>query len=68
MRKTVQTLSKYRHPGVLAVVEPLLEDEKTMVFVTEPVETTMYTMIKENNPDFYNSEMKIKMHTVIIFT
>lgn len=64
MRKQVQTLSKFRHPGVLAIVEPLLEDDRNMVFVTEPVETTLFTMIKNNNMNFYNSEMKIKMHTV----
>ena len=30
-------LTKLRHPSVLQVVEPLLEDAKTLAFVTEPV-------------------------------
>lgn len=31
-------LTRMRHPGVLKVIEPLMEDNKNLVFVTEKVE------------------------------
>lgn len=53
MKKEVQTLQKFRHPNILGVVEPLIEDDKNMVFVTEPISSTLSTMIKRNNKEFY---------------
>jgi len=31
-------LTRMRHPGVLKLIEPLMEDNKNLVFVTERVE------------------------------
>jgi hypothetical protein len=36
-----------RHPGVLAVVEPLTEDENILAFVTERVEGNLSQLIKQ---------------------
>jgi hypothetical protein len=36
-----------RHPGVLAVVEPLTEDENILAFVTERVEGNISQLIKQ---------------------
>lgn len=36
-KKEASSLLRVRHPGVLAVVEPLTEDENILAFVTERV-------------------------------
>lgn len=37
LRKEAQTLQKYKHPGILSIQEPLIEDKSTLVFATEYV-------------------------------
>jgi hypothetical protein len=45
-----------RHPGVLAVVEPLTEDENILAFVTERVEGNIAQLIKNGKMgEFLNS-------------
>ena len=47
-----------RHPGVLAVIEPLTEDENILAFVTERIEGNLAQLIKQNKvQDFITSEL-----------
>ena len=66
LRKEAQSLAKLKHPGILFLVEPLLEDTKLMAFVTEPIETSLISLI-ENNPSSTHlslipSEIELKSH------
>lgn len=45
MKKEAQTLAKLKHPNILGLVEPIREDDKSIVFVTEPVKYSIYTMM-----------------------
>lgn len=37
IRKESQSLAKYKHPGIVGLIEPMMEDEKNIVFITEPL-------------------------------
>jgi hypothetical protein len=38
LKKDAANLVKFRHPSILNLIEPLMEDAKTLAFVSEPVE------------------------------
>ena len=42
-------LAKLRHPSVLNLIEPPSEDDKYMVFVTEPVEFSLACLAEANS-------------------
>jgi SCY1-like protein 2 len=67
MRKESQTLARYKHPNILGLVEPLVEDKERMAFVTERVQGTLLSMINRNDNSFYSSEMEVKIHIVFLF-
>lgn len=46
-KKQASNLLRVRHPGVLAVVESLTEDENILAFVAERVEGNMAQLIKQ---------------------
>jgi len=50
LKKESQKLTKYKHPNILGVIEPLLEDKDTLVFVTEPINYTINTWIETVKP------------------
>jgi SCY1-like protein 2 len=57
-KKEASSLLRVRHPGVLAVVEPLTEDENILAFVTERVEGNIAQLIKSGKmTEFLNSEL-----------
>ena len=67
MRKEAQTLAKYKHPNILSIVEPLLEDPKSMAFITERVESSLISLINANKiSDIYSSELETKFHILDI--
>jgi hypothetical protein len=49
MRQEVNALVRFRHPNLLGIIEPLLEDAKTLAFVTEPVEHCLADLLKRPN-------------------
>ena len=57
LKKEPQSLAKLKHPNILGLVEPLREDDKSLVFVTEPVENSMITMVKEQDLALFESEL-----------
>jgi len=57
-KKEAGNLLRVRHPGVLAVVESLTEDDNILAFVTERIEGNMSQLIKHNKlADFMASEL-----------
>jgi SCY1-like protein 2 len=47
LKAEVLALVRLRHPCILQVVEPLLEDSKTLAFVTEPVIGSLTDLLKQ---------------------
>lgn len=44
MKKDPFQLAKFRHPNLLSLIEQPLEDNKVIVFVTEPVEYNLASL------------------------
>jgi len=44
-------LAKIRHPGVIALIEPLSEDEQHISFVTERIEGNLSSIIRQKKFD-----------------
>ena len=53
LKAEVAALTRVRHPGILQIVEPLLEDGKTLAFVTEPVTWSLGYVLR--NPALFES-------------
>lgn len=49
LKQEVTALTRLRHPGVLKVLEPLMEDAKMLAFVTEPVEFCLGDLLRRPN-------------------
>ena len=45
LKKEAATLSRYRHPSVLEVVEPLDSRSSTLVFATEPIQCSLADVV-----------------------
>lgn len=46
LRREVASLSKFRHPAVVRVIEPLQESKSSMTFVTEPLSGCLTSIIR----------------------
>ena len=67
LRKEGQNLAKFRHPNILSLVEPLMEDSKSMAFITERLDTSLQTLMNNNNYlEMYQTELEFKMHILEI--
>jgi len=53
LKAEVAALTRVRHPGILQIVEPLLEDSKTLAFVTEPISWSLGFLLR--NPGLFES-------------
>lgn len=47
LKKDPVNLTKFRHPSMLNLIEQPMEDNKIIVFVTEPVVTNLATLVSE---------------------
>lgn len=57
------SLAKFKHPYCLSMIEPLVEDQKNMAFVTEHVQSSLQNFILTNNiSELYSSDFETKMH------
>ena len=56
IRKTATTLGKFRHPNILGLVEPLVEDKACLGFVTERFQYSLSSWLELVNP----SKLEIK--------
>ena len=50
LKKEAQSLIKYKHPSILGIVEPLLEDKNSIGFVTEEFKYNLSSWVKSINP------------------
>ena len=57
MRKESAALIKFKHPSILGVVEPLLENSSTMAFATEPIQNSLTSWIESGGL----SKLEIKL-------
>ena len=63
IRREATTLAKYRHPSVLRIIEPLIEDPKSMAFVTEQVDLSLMNLINGSRVmEVYSTELDTKFH------
>lgn len=57
LKKEASALAKFRHPLVLGLVDPLLEDKSTLIFVTESFNQTLSKFAEA--PDTSKLEIKL---------
>jgi SCY1-like protein 2 len=57
LKKEAAGLVKFKHPGMLGIVEQLLEDKQTLVFVTEPVQHTLASWVESGSV----SKLEVKL-------
>jgi SCY1-like protein 2 len=57
LKKEAALLVKFKHPGMLGIVEQLLEDKTTLVFVTEPIQHTLASITESGGI----SKLEIKL-------
>jgi len=53
---------KIRHPNIVNIVEPLVEDKDSMAFVTERVDDNLFSLMKKNEFNLIcQSELELKL-------
>lgn len=57
LKKEAAALSKFKHPNILGLVDPLSEDKQSLIFVTEGVEYTLTSWIESSGA----SKLEIKL-------
>ena len=62
LKNEANFLIKYKHPNILSIIEPLIEDNNTLGFVTEPFSYTLTSWIESLNP----SKLEIKQMVIDI--
>lgn len=63
IRREATSLAKYRHPSILRIIEPLVEDPKSMAFVTEQVDASLMNLINGSRSlEVYSTELDTKFH------
>eukprot|EP01017_Pseudomicrothorax_dubius_P013364 TRINITY_DN1584_c0_g2_i1.p1 TRINITY_DN1584_c0_g2~~TRINITY_DN1584_c0_g2_i1.p1 ORF type:complete len:960 (-),score=147.21 TRINITY_DN1584_c0_g2_i1:2958-5837(-) len=68
IRREAAVLGRFRHSGILSLVEPLKEDEKMMAYVTERVELQLTSIIDPRKFGSYvqtELELKVRILEVI---
>ena len=61
LKKDAANLVKFRHPGILNLIEPLMEDAKMIAFVSEPVEYNLAALAFDSSlRDQIPSEVDLK--------
>ena len=67
IKKEPQSLARFKHPGILSLVDPLLEDQKSMGFVTEATKGSLQTLINNGKvTDVFPTELDTKFHLLDI--
>ena len=64
LRKDATSLTKYKHPNILSVIEPLIEDKNNLSFITESFTHTLTTFISNNNTSTSKLELKLIMNDI----
>ena len=61
-KKEAQNLVKLRHPSFLPILEPVHEDQKQIVYVTERIESTLQLVLKEKKMSQLNDDLQLKVN------
>ena len=64
LRKDATSLTKYKHPNILSIIEPLVEDKNNLSFITESFIYTLNTFISNNNVNTSKLELKLIMNDI----
>ena len=64
LRKDATSLTKYKHPNILSIIEPLVEDKNNLSFITESFTHTLNTFITNSNANTSKLELKLLMNDV----
>ena len=63
LKREPEILGKFQHPGILKVMDPLIEDPKRIAYTTERVVASLSNLIESNNISEINfSDLDIKLH------
>lgn len=67
LKKEAQMLARFKHPNIVGVVTPLIDDPKSLGFVTEHVENSLHSLIAENKlSEIFPTELETKFHILEI--
>ena len=62
IKRDAVNIAKFKHPGVLNLLEAPIEDNKTIAFITEPILTNLSTLFNDKSrPDLIPSELEVKV-------
>lgn len=64
LRKDATCLTKYKHPNILSIIEPLVEDKNNLSFITESFTHTLNTFINDDKVNTSKLELKLVMNDV----
>jgi len=63
IKKEPQTLARFKHPNILSLLDPLLEDPKSMGFVTEATKGSLHNFLQSNGTtEIFPTEIDTKFH------
>lgn len=63
IKKEPQSLARFKHPNILSLLDPLLEDPKSMGFVTEATKGSLHSFIQTNRAsEIFPTEIDTKFH------
>ncbi|CAD7965392.1 unnamed protein product [Amoebophrya sp. A25] len=58
LRRDAQMLQRLRHPNILHVMEPLVEEKATLAFATKPIKVTLAQLLDRAPSELSSLEMK----------
>ena len=64
--KEGKNLLKVRHPSFLKILEPVFEDPKQIIFVTERIENSIESALKKNNIFENDIELKLNIKNILV--
>lgn len=62
LKNEAQTLMRLRHPNFLKILEPVYEDAKQILYITEKVETTLQLVLKNKDSLHLQDEIQLKVN------
>lgn len=60
LKRDAANLAKFRHPNMLNLIEPAIEDKTVIAYVTEAFEYNLSYLIDKNKKEFIPSEIDLK--------
>ena len=61
IKRDAASIAKFKHPGILNLLEAPIEDNKTIAFITEPILTNLSSLYTDRSrPDLIPSELEVK--------